>query len=111
MWHWSARLIKNGPYIGVLTWHGAPIRDGEEQDRSHSWQCLVRNETTSRAILTGDHCPIEVDGVMLRNIEPITKAQYQYLIAHSEYSTKYAPRNADAAPGEPVDLMKIRPPF
>jgi hypothetical protein len=104
-------LVKDGPYIGVMTWFGMPIRDGEEQDRSHSWQCLVRNETTSRAILQGDHTPVEVEGMFLRNIESITKAQYQHLIAHSEWSTKYAPHHADAAPSVAVDLMKLKPPF
>ena len=109
--YWSARLVAKGPYIGVMTWYGAPVVDGETLDRSHRWQALVRNETTSRAILMGDHIPIEVDGIFLRNIEAITKAQYQYLVAHSEFSTAHAPHNPDASPSEPIDFMKIKVPF
>lgn len=111
IYYWSARLVAKGPYIGVMSWHGAPVVDGEELDRSHRWQCLVRNETTSRAILMGEPCPVEVDGIFLRNIEKITKPQYQYLIEHSEFSTSHAPANPDASPTEPIDFMKLKPPF
>lgn len=108
-YYWSARLVAHGPYIGVMSWFGAPVVDGDTLDRSHRWQCLVRNETTSRAILQGDHIPVEVDGVFLRNIEKISQAQYQDLVAHSEYSTAHAPTNPDAAPNEAVNFMKITP--
>ncbi len=101
---YRARLVKGGPFVGVKTFFGPPFVDGEEVDRSPRWQALVRTETTARAILMGDATPIEVDGVMLRNIEGIPEAEYRYLVAHADYSTKYAPLNPDAAPKTAFDL-------
>jgi hypothetical protein len=102
--YWKARLAKGAPYIGVMTFFGAPIIDGEEQDRSHSWQAIVRTETTSRLVLMGDKCPIEVEGVFLRNCEPISEADYRYLVHHAEWATKYAPAHPDASPNKAPDV-------
>lgn len=102
--YWKARFGKGMPVIGVMTWHGAPVIDGEEQDRSHSWQALVRTETTSRLVLQGDHCPIEVDGVFLRNCEPISEADYRYLVDHADWATKFAPAHPEAAPNKAIDV-------
>lgn len=107
--YWKARLVKGGPFIGVATWHGAPVIGGDELDRHHRWQALVRNETTSRAILMGDEIPVEVDGVMLRNIEKITEAEYRYLVAHADYATRSAPHMPDASPENPIDWLQQKP--
>ena len=104
--YWKARLVKGGPFIGVMTWHGAPVVDGEEIDRHHRWQALVRTETTSRAILMGDSIPIEVDGVFLRNIEKIDEAAYRYLVAHAAYATQRAPHMPDATPHKPINWLQ-----
>jgi hypothetical protein len=97
-WYWRAKLVKDGPWIGVKTWRGPPLIEGEEVDRSPRWQCLVRNETTGRAILYGEPCPIEVDGIGLRSVERIDEAEYRYLIDHSQWATAHAPHLPDAAP-------------
>ena len=104
-------MVAKGPYVGVLTFWGPPLVDGEYLDRSPRWQAVVRSETTGRAILQGEPCPVEIDGPFLRNIEAISQAQYQYLIAHSEYATAHAPHLPDAAPTEAVDFNKLPPRF
>jgi hypothetical protein len=109
--YWSAKLVKNGPPVGVQTWFGPPWVDGEELDRSPRWQALVRTETTARAILMGDEIPIEVDGVGLRNVEKITKALYDYLVSHASWSTEHKPSEPDAAPRSAVDVTKMEPLF
>ena len=107
--YWSAKLVKNGPLIGVKTFWGPPLVDGEFIDRSPRWQALVRSETTARVILMGDHIPIEVDGVFLRNVTPTTEANYRYLCEHAAYSTAHAPANPDASPTEAIDFNKLTP--
>lgn len=104
---YRARFVKDGPYVGVMTWFGPPMIDGEEIDRSPRWQALVRTETTARAILMGDALPIEVDGVALRNIETIAEPEYRYLVAHADYSTKFAPQQPDAAPKTAIDIRSM----
>lgn len=107
--YWKGRLVPKGPYVPLKTWHGAPVVDGEELDRSPRWNCQVRLETTSRAILYGDDTPIDVDGLTIRNLERITKADYDYMLAHADYSTQHAPHNADAAPTTAIDWNKTKP--
>jgi hypothetical protein len=109
--YWRARLRKDGADIGVMTWYGAPVIDGEEQDRSHRWQALVRGETTSRAILMGEPCPIEVDGISLRNIKGITEADYRLLIDHAAYAVAHRPDLPDASPNKAIDWNRQKPPF
>lgn len=103
--YWKAKLGKDTPWIGVMTWFGPPLVDGEELDRSPRWQALVRTETSGRAILFGDNCPIEVDGknMTLRNLERISEADYRYLVKHAEWATKHAPHMPDAAPRTKID--------
>lgn len=110
-WFWKCRLVAKGPYVGVMTWHGAPLVEGEELDRGHRWQALVRNETTGRMILLGEPCPIEIEGMFLRNIEPTSQPNYEYLVAHAAYATAHAPHMPDAAPAEAIDFMKMKVPF
>lgn len=105
--YWTAQLVKSGVDIGVMTFFDGPLVDGEILDRSPRWQALVRTETTGRAILMGDHVPIEVEGMFLRRIKPTTKANYEFLVSHASYSTAHAPDNADASPTEAVDFMKL----
>ena len=107
--YWQAKYVKNGPMIGVKTFWGPPLVDGEFLDRSPRWQALLRNETTARVIYMGEPCPIEIEGVGIRNIEPTTKANYEYLVAHAAYSTAHAPANPDAAPKEAIDFNRYTP--
>lgn len=107
--YWRCRLVQKGPWVGVRSWFGPPVIDGEEQDRSPRWQCIVRTEKTARAILFGDACPIECDGIMLRNLERISEADYRYMIAHSEWATHHRPDLPDAAPTQAIDWNRRKP--
>lgn len=108
--YWKAKLAKGAPYIGVMTYFGLPIIDGEEHDRHARWSAMVRNETSSRMILMGDNLPIEVDGVFLRSIESVTEEEYLFLVKHAAYATKHAPHMPDAAPTQAIDWNKSRLP-
>lgn len=109
--YYRARLVKNGPDIGVATWFGAPWIDGEEVDRSPRWQALIGHETTARAILMGNELPIEVDGVGLRNIERIKERDYGFLVATSGWATEHAPDRPEANPRKAVDFHQLKPRF
>lgn len=104
---YRARLVKGGPFIGVMTFFGGPLVDGEELDRSPRWQAVVRTEKNGRAILMGDQLPIEVEGVMLRNIEPVAETEYRFLVAHAEWATAAAPYHPVAAPSSAIDFNTL----
>lgn len=106
-----ARLVRGGPVIGVRMFVGPPVVDGEELDRSLRLQVLVDNETTSRAVLMlGDgDIPVEIDGATLRSIDPISEAEYHFLVAHSAWAQEHVPDHPKAKPREPVDFSTILP--
>lgn len=104
---WRAKLIKDGPFIGVCTFFAGPLVDGEILDRSPRWQAIVADETFARVILMGENgCPIEVDGKFLRNIEGVREPEYRHLIAHAAWAKQYAPHLPDARPEKPIDWME-----
>lgn len=106
-----ARLVRGGPAVGVRMFVGPPIVDGEEIDRSPRLQVLIAHETTARAVLMlGDgDTPVEIDGVTLRSIEPVTEAEYRFLIAHAGWAREHAPDHPKADPRKPVDFSTILP--
>lgn len=109
--YFSARLAKGGPAIGVKMWHGEPLVNGDTLDRSPRLQVTIAAETTGRAVtMTGvDGVPVEVEGAMLRALEPITEAEWRYLVAHQAWAEEHAPHHPKAEPRQAVDFNKILP--
>ena len=104
-----ARLAKGAPFIGVRLFVGPPVVDGDELDRSHRLQVTVADETTSRAVLMlGDgDIPVEVDGVTLRSIEPVSEAEWRFLVAHQAWATEHQPDHPKAKPRKAVDFNTL----
>lgn len=101
--YWRAKMVKDGPWVGIKTFLGPPLVDGEELDRSHRWQAIVHTETTGRPILYGEPCPIEVEEISLRSVERIAEAEWMYLVRHAKWATTHAPHLPDAAPKKKID--------
>lgn len=114
-YYWSAKLVSKGPDIGVMTLFGPPLveEDGRmvELDRSPRWQAIVRTEKFGRAILMGNEVPIEVDGVILRNIEKISQSDYEFLVSHAGWATQHSPTSPDASPTKAINWNKSKVPF
>lgn len=104
-----ARLAKAAPFIGVRMFFGPPIVDGEELDRSPRLQVTVGHDTTSHAVLMlgSDDIPVEVEDVLLRSVEPVTQAEWQFLVAHQSWATDHAPNHPKAEPRKAVDFNTI----
>lgn len=109
--YWSAKLVAKGPDIGVMTFFDGPLVDGEVLDRSPRWQAKVRTEDFGRMILMGDEVPIEIEGLMLRNIQKITEAEYRFLIGHSQWAVQHSPTSPDATPTKAINWNKSKVPF
>jgi hypothetical protein len=111
--HFRARLVRHGPFIPVRLFVGAPIVDGEEQDRSHRLQVLVGTETTSRAVLMmGDGgIPVEIEGITLRSVEPIGQADYDFMVAHRTWAADHAPDHPTTTPRRAVDFHRMKMPY
>lgn len=101
--YWRARFGRGTPDIGVRTFYGPPLLEGEYLDRGWRWQAVVRNETSGRVIESGEPCPIEVEGVSLRNLERIDEPTYKWMVDHSAWATAHRPDLPDAAPKTKID--------
>lgn len=100
---YEARLVRDGPMVGVMTFFAPPYIDGELLDRHPRWQCLVGSDATGRAVLMGDDLPIEVEGIGLRNISKIDRGAYLHLVDHAAWAVAHARHMPDAAPRKKVD--------
>jgi hypothetical protein len=88
--------------------------DGETLDRSPRWQVVIGDATTALAAVqfAVDGIPVEIDGgPILRSCEPITKANYDFMVAHQAWAADHAPDHPKASPRRAVDFHAIRPPF
>ena len=109
--HYATTLVKNGPRVAVLIWFGAPIIDGEEQDRSHRWNIEVDGATDRwEKGDDGYRCRVALDidsfwPWVAR--DPIEPSEYQYLKAHSAWAKEHAPHHPKAAPRSPVDFHTL----
>jgi len=105
-----ARIAKAGPFVGVRVFFGPPLVDGEQLDRSPRLQAVVGPETTARAVLmlANDGVPAEVDGITLRNVEPIAEHTYRFMIVHEEWAQD-VPGHPKASPRKAVDFNSLLP--
>jgi hypothetical protein len=108
---YRARLVKDGPFVGVMVWHGGPLVDGEQVDRSPRWQALVGTETTARAVLMGNELPVDVDGATLRNLEPIKEHEYRFMVADAAHASDWRPDDPKASPRKAIDFHTLKPRF
>jgi hypothetical protein len=104
---YRARLVKDGPFVGVKTWFGAPVVNGETLDRSPRWQALIHTDADPVAILTDGPLPIEVDGVTLRSVEAIAEHEYRFLLAHGEWCDATTANHPRTTPRQAVDFNTL----
>ena len=106
---YKTRLIRGGPLVPVRLWFGAPVIDGEEQDRAPRW-CIEVAGKTDR--IEKDEANPEYRGRVLLDVYrywpycatyPIDEAEYNYLTAHAEWATQHAKHMPDAQPRKAID--------
>jgi hypothetical protein len=104
--HYRQRLVKRGPWVPVLIWHGPPIVDGEVLDRSWRW-CVAINGETFRWI-DGNPEPIDVwDAWPECSGQPIDRDEYQFMIRRVRWAREHAPDHWAANPYRPIDLGEL----
>lgn len=110
---YRARLVKDGPWIGVLAWFGPPIDPdvGDELDRSWRWQALVDGESVEPNWHAGrieDRAQF-LAALGIRNIAAIDGDEYRYLAATRQWAASNDPDAPEANPRRRVDLRELPP--
>lgn len=92
------KLVKNGPWVPAKIWLYQKIEDG----------CLV-GDSQFQCEVGGKYADAEREWSWL-NGNPITEAEYNYLVASCEWSRDYAPDEPMANPRQPVDWLTVPTP-
>lgn len=113
--HYATRLVRGGPRVPVRIWYGQAIVGGEEQDRAPGWFVEIDGRTDRVEFgEDGYRCrvPLDVEKVWPHCAkEPITEAEYQYLVAHAGWAREHSPDHPKAQPRKPVDWLTTPLPF
>lgn len=110
--HYAMKLTRAGVRVPVRIWFGPPVVGGEEQDRGHDWRCEIdgRSDRWEFDDATGYRClvALEIDRAWpWAAREPITAAEYAYLVAHTEWAREHSPDHPKANPRRPVDFHAL----
>jgi len=97
--YYRRRLVSGGPWVGVRIWFGLPADPdtGELLDRSPRWQA----EQTGK-VIAGDDAIQSLWVSCCR--EPITRKEYEFLIADAAWCRENAPDEPASTPSKPIDL-------
>lgn len=107
---YRTRLINSGMWVAVRFWYGAPIIDGEEQDRSPRW-CVEVDGRTDRFDKEAQHrVPLDaLDVWPWAAGHPIKRREYDFLLKRAAWAREHAPEHPAATPREAIDLRKLPP--
>lgn len=100
--HYQTKLVKGGPWVAVLIWHGPPLdpETGEELDRSHRFQALR------------DGKPVDIWTVWpFVASHPIDEPRYRFLLKKADWAVEHDPRQPEANPTKRIDFNKVPPVF
>jgi len=101
--YYRMRLVRNGPRVAVRIWYGQPIKDGECLDRSPRWCVAIDGLTSDDA---GELLDIHKAWPFCAR-EPISAADYKYMIAAAGWARLYAIDHPKATPRRPIDFHKL----
>ena len=109
---YTLRLVKGGIAVPVMIWYGAPVIEGERQDRSLRW-CVAIDGKSCR-FDKDEQCrvPLDVFGAWpYCSGRSITAREYAFLRRRTKWAHSYAPTHPAAQPYEPIDLRVLPPRF
>jgi hypothetical protein len=111
--HYATRLVRGGPRVPVRIWFGAAIIDGEEQDRAPGWFVEIDGRTDRwERDDSGYRCRVALEVEKAWPFcarDPITEAEYTYLVAHAGWAREHAPDHPKAQPRKAVDFNTLMP--
>lgn len=94
------RLVKGGPYVGVVIFHGCPFNEDGPLDRSRPLLCLVNGEWAD---------PLEQWTWIAGS--RISAAEYAYLLADAAHAAEHRPTAPRARPREKINLLEAELPW
>lgn len=99
---YRGRMVRGGVWVTIRIWYGPPHDPitGEELDRSPRWQA-ERNGELVAVYAVWPYCAGE----------PISEAEYRFMLADAKWAREHAPGDPKAKPTERPDFSDLAPPF
>lgn len=112
---YEVRLIRGGIYVGVRFWFGAPVLDGDEQDRSPRWCVEVDGQTTRPVVDDDGHDtgqreyldPFETWPYACGR--PISEREFNFRARRRRWAEDNDPEHPAAQPRRPIDVLNLKP--
>ena len=94
---YKLRLAKGAPVVGAIIFIPCPIDPfyGFPMDRPRHIEAMINGK------------PVHVDRVWLAKSEPISQAEYEYLIADRDWAAHHAPYAPEATPTKAKNIREI----
>lgn len=105
--YWAARLAKNAPEIGIaILWEVTP--DPYVPQNSMDRSPVVTGYINGKEVDCANWSPDHRLNTMRRR--PITKAEYDWLLADRRWATAHEPESPEANPFRKIEKVKASPP-
>lgn len=104
---YQMRLVKGGIFVAVRLWLGFGKQDGRELDDDGKPNPTIARGWQWRAMLDG----VEVHPWKVWpgcSGEPITEAEYRYLLARRDHAVKHDTDSPFASPRQPVNWLTAK---
>lgn len=96
-------MTKGGPFVAAaIQWVHTTFEPEEPSNKM-----LGTRSPFLAAFLDGN--PVSLDEVWHRKGDPITKAEYDYMVANAAWAKEHAPHEAIATPRKQLDLRLLPP--
>ena len=110
---YAMRLAKNGIEVAVMIWHGAPVIEGERQDRSPRWCVAIDGRSCHFDKEQGCRVPMDVFETAWPYCSGhrITASEYAFMRRRTRWAHRHAPTHPAATPYVRIDLRSMPPRF
>ena len=109
---YAMRLVKGAIAVPVMIWHGAPVIEGERQDRSPRWCAAINGRSCRFDKEQGCRVPLDVYEAWPNcSGRRIRAREYAFMRRRTRWAQRHAPTHPAATPYERIDLRQLPPRF
>ncbi len=99
---YKRRFVRGGPWVPAKIWWDRGDIDPESGDQM--------SDDVLRCVVDGRYCDIDDQWNWIGG-NPITEAEYNFMVADAAHARVHRPDDAKATPYEPIDLGMMKPVF
>lgn len=107
---YATRLARGGIEVACMVWFGAPVIDGERQDRAPRWCIAIDGRADRLDKEQQARVPLDAHDYWPLN-RRISHSEYAFLRRRARWAREHAPDHPAANPYTRIDLGALPPRF